>query len=162
MLSRLGFAMSVVALPHTNSRVDGMFNDQRQRCGVEVIPLGPHAARTAMDRLRRVGLLAVLGDREFGENGMPAECCGAGMIVPRGPALLSIRTGAPIVPTFFIREGIRRFRFSFDEAIWPTPAAPVHRELARVTLAATAAIERAIRQVPTQWLMFQSVFTGEA
>ncbi len=157
VLGRLGYAMSAVALPHVQGGIDRLFNAQRRRCGVQVIPLGPRAARTAMKHLRQGGLLAVLGDREFGDNGLQARLFRQPVIVPRGPALLSVRTGAPIVPSFLLREGFRRFRFLFDEALWPSPTAPARAEVERLALASTQAIERVIRHAPAQWLMMQPV-----
>jgi KDO2-lipid IV(A) lauroyltransferase len=157
VLHRLGYATSAVALPHGSAAVDRLFNAQRQRCGVEVIPLGPQAARTVMDRLRRGSLVAVLGDREFGDNGLPVTFCQQRRVMPRGPALLSLRTGAPLLPTFFVRERFRRYRFVFDEPIWPSPGTSHQTELERLVVASSAAIERVIRRYPTQWLMFHPV-----
>lgn len=155
ILSRLGYTISAVVLPHVNRRVDRLFNAQRRRCGLGAIPLGPRAAHAAMGQLRRGELLAVLGDREFGHNGMLVSFCGHQVTMPRGPALLSVRTGAPLVPTFLTREGPRQFRLAFEEPCWPSPTAAHQEEIERLTAASTAAIERSVRQCPTQWVMFQ-------
>lgn len=157
MLHRLGCAISVVALPHAHPQVDRCFNRQRRRCGVDTIPLGRHAARASMACLRQGGLVGMVGDRLFGNAGVMVPFCGASVTMPKGPALLSVRTGAPMVPTFLLREGLHRFRLSFGEPLWPQPERSHAAEVQRLAVASASAIERAVQQHPMQWLVLQPV-----
>lgn len=167
VLRQLGFSISVVALPHRDPRVNRLFDRQRQRCGIRVIPLGVRAMQRSLAVLRQGGLVGIVGDREFGVNGMPVRFFGRQIVMPRGPALLSLRTGAPVVPMFLLRTGEGRFRLSCSAPIWPSARAPGGSRAApnaavrNLTQRYSAVIEQAVAQSPAQWLMFQPVLAGE-
>ena len=153
VLRRMGFDVSIVALPHQDPAMDRLFNRQRERCGLEVIPLGKDATRLSLLRLRAGYLLGVLGDREFGRNGIRLPLAGGQEVtLPRGPAILSLRSRSPVVPVFFLREGPWSFRFCFEPPIWPEPGRHDARAL---TTRYLEVIERYIRRCPSQWLMFR-------
>ncbi|HAM41305.1 MAG TPA: hypothetical protein DDX89_05955 [Candidatus Omnitrophica bacterium] len=155
LLARAGWPISVVALSHTNPRVNGLFDDQRRRCGVGVIPFGPHAAAGCLRALQQGGVVGLAADRDYGTDGLPVQLAGHRWIVPRGPAVLSLRTGAPVLPTFFTRSSSGGFALSIEAPIWP-PAGPwTDGEVMTLTQRYAQAIEGAVRRFPTQWLMFK-------
>ena len=159
VLARMGFPTHVVALPHRDPRVNAFFDEQRARCGVGVVPLGPRATRHSMDLLRAGEVLGILGDREFGDNGITVSLFGRQALVPRGPAVLSLRTGAPVIPIFFIREAPGQFRFYVEPAI--RPPAPmqnggaVPHAVQALTQRYTDRLAAYIKRFPTQWVVFQ-------
>ena len=157
VLRRLGFAINAVALPHVHAGMDRLFNRQRERCGVTVIPLGTHAARRSLESLRRGQLLGILCDREFADHGITVSFCGRDVTFPRGPAVMSARSQSPAVPTFLIREGRYAFRLYCEAPIWP-PKLPISEDGIRtLTQQYAAAFERYVKRFPTQWLMFEPV-----
>ena len=148
LIRRMGLPMNVVALPHEDAHMDQLFNRQRERCGLNVIPLGRGAAQRSLERLRRGELLGLLGDWVFSEPGIMISLCGRQVLLPRGPATLSLRSRSPIVPTFLIREGAWKFRLCFEPPIWPESSVQhLSQRFARV-------LERYLQQFPAQWLMF--------
>lgn len=155
LLSRMGFPTAAVALPHADPQMDRLFNRQRERCGVRVIPLDAHAARRSLQSLRAGGLLGLLGDRDFSHTGIAAGLCGQTVKFPRGPATLSLRSRAPIVPTFLIREGIWKFRLWFEQPIWPGGPGAQPTRVRSITRAYAAVVEQYLRRYADQWLMFQ-------
>ena len=149
LIRRMGWPMNVVALPHADPQMDHLFNRQRERCGLNVIPLGREATRRSLERLRRGELLGLLGDWVFGEAGVMASLCGRQVLLPRGPATLSLRSRSPIVPTFLIREGAWKFRLCFEPPIWPDSSVQhLSQRFAHV-------LERYLQRFPAQWLIFQ-------
>ncbi|MBI3319280.1 MAG: lysophospholipid acyltransferase family protein [Candidatus Omnitrophica bacterium] len=170
VLRQLGFSISVVALPHRDPRVNRLFDRQRQRCGVEVIPLGATAMQRSLAVLRQGGLVGIVGDREFGVNGIPVQFFGRQVLMPRGPALLSLRTGAPVVPIFLLRTGRERFQLSCSTPIQPSAgdaraaageSASSSARVQRLTQHYSTAIEDAVARFPNQWLMFQPILAPE-
>ena len=159
-LRRMGWPVSVVALPHEDPRMDRLFNRQRERSGLEVIPSGPEAARRSLQHLREGGLLGLVGDREFSDNGMRVSVCGQGFLLPRGPATLSLRSRAPMVPTFLIREAPWTFRLYVEAPIWPPARARDAQAVRAATQDYAAVFERYLKRFPTQWLMFQRAMVG--
>ena len=154
-IRRMDAPMSVVALPHDDPDLDRMFNRQRQRCGLAVIPLGASAARRSLQHLRAGGCLGILGDREFSGRGVAGRFGGVPVVFPRGPAVMSLRSRAPILPTFMIREGMGKFRFYLEPPIYPAHDAAPERAIERLTAAYASVIERYAKRFPEQWLVFQ-------
>jgi len=155
-LAKRGHRVAAVALPHADLRVNRWFDRRRSGAGVEVIPLGSRATRRCLELLRAGYLIGIVGDREFGLNGLDVTFFGRQAMVPRGPALLSLRSGAPAVPTFMIRESFGRFTLQMEPPLWPPERASAEA-VDRLTRQYTAVIERAIRRFPEQWLMFRVV-----
>ena len=149
LLQRMGFPVSVVALPHDDAATDRFFNAQRRRCGVEVIPLGASAAQQSLRRLRQGQVLGVLGDRVFAGDGLSCAVDGLRMTLPLGPATLSVRAQAPIIPAFVVRQRPGAFRFLFEPPLQPmTGVEPMIQAYAAV-------LAKYLRRFPEQWLMFQ-------
>lgn len=155
LLRRLGFPVTAVALPHEDPRMNRLFDAQRHRCGIQVIPLGPQAAARSLQRLRAGECLGLLGDRAFADNNLTVSWFGRRAWLPRGPATLSLRSRAPIVPTFLIREGPWKFRFCFETPIDPGSHTEGDQAIQQLTEAYAATLERRLRRHPDQWLMFQ-------
>lgn len=156
-LSRLGLPMHAVALPHGDPPMNELFDRQRRRCGVGVVPVGVHATRQCLQILRRGELLGIVGDREFGPNGVSVSFLGRAVELPRGPAILSLRTGAPVIPVFLIREDAWRFRLYLEEPIYPPQRRCASRDTHDLTQAYAAVLARYIQRFPTQWGIFQPV-----
>ena len=158
MLRRHGMPISAIALPHDDPSIDRFFTQQRARCGIATIPLGADAARRGVRCLRDGGLLGVLGDREFFGHGLTVSLCGHEVLFPRGPAILSLRAQAPVVPVFLVREGPWAFRLCVEPPIWPTTTdGRLDRSIRRLTQAYADVVARYLRRFPDQWLMFQPV-----
>lgn len=160
LLHRLGIPVTAVALPHDDPRMDRMFNRQRQRCGVGIIPLGPEATRRSLQVLRRGELLGLLGDREFSRHELRVTLCGRQVIFPRGPATLSLRSHAPTVPLFLLREGRWKLRLHCEPPIWPAMAKDAETAIRGMTQAYAGVLERYLKRYPDQWLVFQPVVGG--
>ncbi|HEY7629017.1 MAG TPA: hypothetical protein VH761_18250, partial [Ilumatobacteraceae bacterium] len=121
-----------------------------------VVPTGPQAGPAVLKALRAGETVCLLCDRDLDHTGVEVEFFGERTTLPPGPATLSIRTGAPILPVgvFFTpkRDG--------HHAI-VRPAVPTERrgglreDVGRVTQELARELEFLIRIAPEQWHMFQ-------
>ena len=157
VIQRMGFPMAAVALPHDDPRMDRLFNAQRQRCGIDVIPLGADASRQSLKRLRAGQFLGLLGDREFTNHGVDVLLHGRRVILPRGPAVLSLRSQAPIVLALLLREGDWAFRLCVEPPIWPPTQEAVESSIQAITQSYVSILERYLRRFATQWLLVRSI-----
>lgn len=148
LIRRMGFPVSVAVLPHPDPRTDRLFTRQRQRCGVSVIPLGAGAARQSLRRLTQGDLLGVSGDWDVAGDGVAVPFGAGSLTMPRGPAVLSLRSGAPVLPTFLIREGVWAFRLFVEP-----PIRPDAETVASLTQRYAAILERYVKRFPEQWLL---------
>jgi len=159
VLALLGFPVSAVVFTHQNSRVDAFFSRQRAGVGVQPIPVRSQNQRalfeTSLSALRKNGILALVGDRDFFGNGLELPFFGKQVKIPRGPAAFSLRTGAPIVPGFLVREKDGSYRFMLEKPIYPPEGASREESVRRMTEQCVEVMSRYIRRYPTQWYLFQ-------
>lgn len=148
-MALLGYPMIAVALPHRHHKVNSFFNRQRERMGVVVIPSLGIAVRHIYKRLQNNQLVALVGDRDFANAGRRMKFLGATKVIPRGPAVLSLRTGAPIVPGFVIRHEDNTHTIEFLEPL------KVRGSEEEIMTAYAKIIEEQILKYPTQWMMFR-------
>ncbi|MBI3318046.1 MAG: lysophospholipid acyltransferase family protein [Candidatus Omnitrophica bacterium] len=159
VLSLLGLPVNAVILTHQNPGVDAFFSRQRSRVGVKGIAIQRMSPRqffeTSCDALRRNEILALVGDRDFFGHGLTIPFFGRTLKVPTGPAAFSVKTGAPIVPGFLVREADGSYRFLLEEPLFPPTDLKKGEAMVWLTERCLAAMARVIRQYPTQWYMFQ-------
>lgn len=158
VLSLLGFPVYAAVFVHENKRVDEFFSRQRAGVGVHVIPVRSQNQRAlfqaSLDALKKNGILALIGDRDFFGNGMELPFFGKQVRIPRGPAAFSVRTGAPIVPGFLVREK-GSYRFVLERPIYPPQDVDKEEAIRRMTQECVEVLSRYIKKYPTQWYVFQ-------
>ncbi len=156
LLPMLGYPISMIALPHKDPRVNLFFNRQREAFGTQVVPTTV-AVRRCMEHLKRNRLVAMLVERDFSQHGLVMNFLGKPTMIPKGAALFSLKTGAPIIPCFFIRTHDDYFKVSFHDPIYPPDVqGDITEEVLRAYIQKyLVVVETHIRQYPTQWLMFR-------
>jgi KDO2-lipid IV(A) lauroyltransferase len=150
----LGYPVGAVALPHRHKSVDNFFNYQRQRKGMFVIPVG-RAARRCLELLRENKIIALAGDRVFNTAGVIVDFFGLPTRLPEGPAVFSLKSGAPIIPGIMIRNPDDTFKFVFEKPVEFVPCGDKHRDLIQLVSKYKVVIEDYIRRYPEQWFMFR-------
>jgi lauroyl/myristoyl acyltransferase len=73
------------------------FLTYRQAMGMEILALDSNTLPTLSNRLNEGKLIALVADRDFSKNGVEVDFFGKKAKMPIGPALLSLRTGAPLI-----------------------------------------------------------------
>ena len=72
----------------------------RQAMGMEVLPLDGRVLNTLQDRLNEGALVALVSDRDLSRSGIEIDFFGGKARMPAGPALLALRTKAPLITAF--------------------------------------------------------------
>lgn len=130
----------------------------RQALGVNVIPLGPRAMVKLSAAVKRRSIVCLLADRDIGGNGIEVEFFREKTTLPAGPAMLSRRTGAPLLPVaVFFRD--RQRICIVGDPIWPsewnTPGVSGRERTALVTQEFARRLEALITQAPEQWHLLE-------
>ncbi len=149
-----GYPFWAVALPHKNKKVDAFFNSQRASKGVRIIPLG-RAVRMCLDLLKENKFVALVGDRDFAEKGIILDFFGKPAIFPAGPAAFALKTGAPILPGFMVRNSDDTFTLRMEPPIIPHPTGDNDADMRALIGRYKLIFERYIREYPDQWYMFR-------
>ena len=149
-LTARGIPLDVVAQRQANPLFDRMINDARERLGMTVIRRG-NATKEALRTLRAGRVIALVADQDARGSGLFVPFMGRPASTHRGPALLALRSGAPV----FIGTAVRRPDGRYRVRMTPIPVPDVQdpdARLAALTRAHVAALEAAVREEPGQYL----------
>jgi KDO2-lipid IV(A) lauroyltransferase len=131
----------------------------REKLGMEVLPLtgGQRAPLDVLaERLGQGWVVALLGDRDLSRNGVEVEFFGGRTRMPGGPAILAIRTGAPLFAV----------DLSFNETqtvavlrrVVPPADGPLDLRVKQTTQALADAYAIGIAENPQDWHMLQKLW----
>ena len=156
-LSLMGYPIFAIALPHKERPVNDLFNHQREAKGITIIPSNV-AVRRCIETLRSNQLVAMVADRDFSMRGELMDFLGKKTLLPKGAAIFSLKTGAPIIPIFLLRDKDEAYDLVVYEPIYPTRKVEDQCDdalLIEMISKYLPLIENKIRQFPDQWLMFR-------
>ena len=121
IMSRLGYRVVTLTLPEPSAALTNWRSDFRKTWGVETVVVGADAF-SAVEITRALGegaLVALLADRPFDGNTVPVALPHGEIPFSTSPVLLSLLSGAPIVPVGITREANGRFRVEAAPPVWP-------------------------------------------
>lgn len=150
-LARMGYPVSSVIRTVDNPLLDALIDGQRHRAGVNVIKK-EQAAREILRRLRAGELVTTHTDLHAAFNHIFIPFLGKWAATFTTPAVMSLRTGAPVVPFYCFYDSIAdRMRARIYPAVAITPTGDMEADVRQITLAINATLEEVIREAPEQW-----------
>ena len=128
----------------------------RESLGMHVLPLtgGQPPMARLQEWLRAGGLVCLLADRDLSSRGIRVDFLGEQSTVPPGPAVLSLRTGAPMVPVTLRYPDARTMEITFHSRVEPASVEEMSQQMAD-------ALAQGIRRAPHDWHMMQWLFTSD-
>ena len=144
-----GYVLNVVARDADDSATAVLVNRIREQGGYCVFPRG-QAVRAVLQALKRNELVAMLPDQNAGDVFVPFFGRLAGTVA--GPALLALRSGAPILPVFCTRQPDNTYLFEMLPPFVVQPSGDKERDVTETMAHITALIEQQVRKHPSQWL----------
>jgi len=141
-----GFTLNVVARDANQGGVNDRVKALREAAGANVMSRG-NSARAILGRLKVGDLVGILNDQNAGDCYVPffGKPCGTVL----GPAVLHLRTGAPLIPSYFTRLGPGKYKAKFFE---PVLADDFERDQIKITARLNEILEGVVRENPEQWL----------
>ncbi|MEU4688525.1 phosphatidylinositol mannoside acyltransferase [Actinoplanes sp. NPDC023714] len=135
------------------------FLDYREGLGMRILPL-TGGDRSPLDvlgeHLRQGWVVPLLADRDLSRNGVEVEFFGGRTRMPAGPAILAIRTGAPIfaVDLWYSASRVEaRLR-----PITPPTEGPLDQRVRATTQQIADAFALGIAEHPQDWHMLQKLW----
>jgi len=156
-IATCGSPVHAVTDPFGPPAVDGLVRAARERLGVGVIPVGPASTKEALRALRRNEVLLLACDIDKGGPGVPVSFLGRRVVLPGGPATLSLRTGAPLIPGYMRRRDDGGHESRLLEPLPPPSPGDATAQTAELTQAIASSFEEMIRAHPSQWFAFHSL-----
>ena len=149
-----GFPLTVVVERIEPPELFDWFRSFRSAVGFDVLVNGPGITNALLQALRDNNVVALLCDRDVDGNGGTYRFFGEETTLPRGPAALSLRSGATLLTVAVYEEG-RGYRAVVGPPIEVRRLATLRDDLNRITEEVVQRMESAIREAPEQWHCFQ-------
>lgn len=144
--------ISVIAEPAFDARVNQILIDARTHLGVSTI-YRRESGRGILRVLRSGGFLGMLADQDIpSSESVFVEFFGHPAYTPVGPAAISLKTGAALVPMFIRRLPNGHHRVEIDPQIEFTPSGDYPRDVHDLTQLWSRVVERHIQATPEQWV----------
>ncbi|HEU4514373.1 MAG TPA: phosphatidylinositol mannoside acyltransferase [Nocardioidaceae bacterium] len=153
-----GIPLTTVAERLKPERLYDEFVAYRASLGMEILPAGdPGTFGTLIERVRQNRLVPLLADRDMSRSGVEVTLCGERARMPRGPAELARRTGAPLIPATLYYDGPELVVTFHD----PVPVAEGEAGTIAAMQAVADLFTEALREHPVDWHMMQRVFVAD-
>ncbi len=131
------------------------FAEHRAKFGVHVIPASASAFGQLAKMLGKNQVVALVADRDLTNSGVRLPFFGEVTSVPQGVALLSLRTGAPIIPGgVYMLPGGCHYAIA-TEPIKFKRTSSLRDDVVDLTEILVSRYESLIRAAPSQWHLFQ-------
>jgi lauroyl/myristoyl acyltransferase len=148
LASRVGGAVAPMETID-DAALQAWFIRTRGAAGIRIVGLR-EARRELLTALREGVSVGLVGDRDLTGGGLPVTLFGAPAMLPLGPAMLTVESGAPAYVVAVRRVGVGRYRGGVE--LIPAALDGSRRERVTATMTAmAAAFERAIATAPEQW-----------
>jgi len=134
----------------------------RRGLGMDVIPLtgGEPVFPYLSQKLHEGNLVALLGDRDLSNSGIPVTFFGSKAKFPAGPAALAVDTGAVLLTAqLYLEDGHNVVRFHPPVVV--STDGERSRRIFRTTQLVADQIEESIRARPTDWHMLQRLWVED-
>lgn len=147
ILAAKGIQMSVVQRDANEQGLNDELVRLREAAGLIVLSRG-NAAMNILRALRSQQVVGVLADQNCEESFLPFLGLPTGTVL--GPAVLSMRAKAPIIPIYCVRTGPNAYKIITHPPLEAEPGYESH-ELG-LAAAMNASLEKVVREFPEQWL----------
>ena len=129
----------------------------RESLGMEVLPLtgGPRPpSEVLVERLAAGGMLCLLADRDLSARGVDVAFFGSTARMPAGPATVTLRTGAALIPVTLAFGGPGEWLCTFHDEV-------PHTDVRAMTQQVADAFAAGIAAHPQDWHMLQKLWLDD-
>ena len=132
----------------------------RESIGIEAISHKEKTIPILTERLQAGKLIALVADRDMSRNGIEVNFFGKTSKMPSGPAILAIKTGAPLI-TAYVRYTPGGIEIIFDETLKPTNSESEEEQIKVITQSMADNFAKRIKENPVDWHMLQRIWIDE-
>jgi KDO2-lipid IV(A) lauroyltransferase len=154
-LAQQGYPMTTVGELLEPPELFEWFTSQRAALGLTVLPPGPDTTVRLLDTLRQGRVVGLLADRDLVGNGIEVELFGEKTTLPAGPALLALRSGAPLMTCAIYQRPRGRYHAVLRPPFDSARTGRLRQDVQRLTEEIALSLEGLIRPAPEQWHLFQ-------
>lgn len=132
----------------------------RESIGIEAISHKEKTIPILTERLQAGKLIALVADRDMSRNGIEVNFFGKTSKMPSGPAILAIKTGAPLI-TAYVGYTPGGIEIIFDETFKPSNSGSEEEQIKIITQSMADNFAKRIKENPVDWHMLQRIWVDE-
>ena len=140
-----------IAFPLKNDLLNTYISRHREQMSLELIPR-KQAVRETLRALKNNQAVGFFADQNAGPEGVFVEFLGKPASAVRGPAVLALKTGAPLLFSLDIRQPDDRHHVYISSPIYTEPSDDFERDVELYTAQMLEQLETYIHKYPEQWL----------
>jgi KDO2-lipid IV(A) lauroyltransferase len=149
--AQLKIPLSVVIKPQRNPYVTNWMNKARSKWNNEIVPLGI-SIRQTYQTLKDKKIVAMVADQRGPEESIKVNFFGRNLTVHTGPAVLSLKTGAPILYGIPVRQDDYSYKTVMTEMSKENLPETNEEKIKELSQRHMTYLEEYIRKYPEQWL----------
>jgi phosphatidylinositol dimannoside acyltransferase len=136
------------------------FVAHRRSLGMTIVPLvrGGDATAKCLEKIREGGYVALVSDRDLSGTGVPVRMFGKTTKLPPGPAVLALRSGAPLIPACIYHRPDGTWHTWVMDPIDGGVTGETPENVAILTQRLAECFERMIARDPAQWHAFSRMW----
>lgn len=146
-----GHPLTIIVQRQRNRYVDAFMNRNRTMFGNKVVEM-EKAPREIIASLRENRVVAMLADQSGPQEGLFVNYFGRPASTHRGPAVFSVRTGAPIIMAFILRQPDGNYIVEFKEVDTENVSGSDDNKVEQITARHVAVLEEYAARYPDHWL----------
>ncbi len=150
-ITMLGFSAGAVMKNLKNEKLNNWVINHRQFNGFKVLPRGS-SYKAILQFLKENNSLGMLIDQDTKVKSVFVDFYGKSAYTPIGAAMLALDSDATVYTTSYIRTKGHHYKFVFGEAMEVIRTGNREEELQLNTARFHAAVEKQIKEYPTQWV----------
>lgn len=148
---QFGVPAATLVQHQRNARIDARIDAIRRRFGNDTIPMGV-ASRRVLTALAENRIVPLLADQSGPKEAVFVEFFGRPAATHRGVAAFSLKSGAPIVMGFLVRQHDGTYTLTLEEVAQHDLGGYNEENIIELTRRHVAVLERWIRRHPDHWL----------
>ena len=148
---QLNISLSLVVKPLRNPYVSNWMNRTRAKWNNKIVPLGI-SIRQVYQTLKEKKIVAMVADQRGPEDGIKVNFFGREVSTHAGPAVLGLKTGAPILYCIPIRQKNNTYKTEFTEISKENLPGLYDDKIKELSQRHMSYLEGFIRKHPEQWL----------
>jgi KDO2-lipid IV(A) lauroyltransferase len=110
--------------------------------------------------LKNNEIVCLITDENKRRGGVNVDFFGKETATASGPAVFSLRTGAPIIPVFMVRQQDNNHKIIIDPPLEFTLTGNHNKDVHHITSRCTEYIESYVKAYPTQWFWLNRRWKG--
>jgi KDO2-lipid IV(A) lauroyltransferase len=150
-ISDRGYELIALARESRDRGTTEIMTKARERLGIKVVTL-KQSLKPILAGLKRNALVAIICDQNAADVVVPFFGRPTG--TADGPAKLALRTGAPLLFFYCVRDGKGGYIADTEGYLIAEPSGDERADVERIMTEVNARLERMIRKFPEQWLWF--------